>query len=45
MNEELLDRLAGSACPFCEGPVAAGEYKGTRAAVCGRCGTPTARLF
>jgi hypothetical protein len=45
MNRELLDRLAGTDCPFCEGSVGPAEYKGTTAVVCGTCGTPTVRLF
>jgi hypothetical protein len=45
MSHELLDRLTGAECHFCEGSVAPGEYKGTAAAVCEACGTPTARLF
>ena len=45
MSRELLDRLAGTDCPFCDGSVAHGEYKGNSAVVCGSCGTPTAQLF
>jgi len=44
-DHALLDRLAGTDCPFCEGAVAAGEYKGNAAAVCRECGTPTVQLF
>lgn len=44
-DPDLLARLAGTDCPFCEGSVAPGEYKGNAAAVCGACGTPAVQLF
>ena len=45
-DRELVARLSGTACHFCEeGSLVAGEYKGNEALVCTTCGTPAVQLW